>query len=91
MIGFTSFLVMRMWFGKAVEDFNDAVLQGGSSSPALVAQTGNGFVSSYCQFRFCVHSVRLISYRLVVYVAYAFYAVPLVCSLAKLHILSGKA
>jgi hypothetical protein len=45
MTGFTSFLVMRMWFGKAVEDFNDAVLKGGSDSPALVAQTGNGFVS----------------------------------------------
>lgn len=71
MIGFTSFLVIRMWFGKAVEDFNDAILKGGQSAPALVAATSNGFI--------------------MVYVAYAFYAVPLVSSLAKLHVLSGKA
>ncbi|EKM61002.1 uncharacterized protein PHACADRAFT_247290 [Phanerochaete carnosa HHB-10118-sp] len=71
MIGFTSFLVIRMWFGKAVEDFNDAILQGGQSAPALVAATSNGFV--------------------MVYVAYAFYAVPLVSSLSKLHVMSGKA
>ena len=45
MIGFTSFLVIRMWFGKAVEDFNDAILQGGQDAPALVAATSNGFVS----------------------------------------------
>lgn len=45
MIGFTSFLVIRMWFGKAVEDFNDAILQGGQSAPALVAATSNGFAS----------------------------------------------
>ncbi|KIP12002.1 hypothetical protein PHLGIDRAFT_17796 [Phlebiopsis gigantea 11061_1 CR5-6] len=71
MVGFTSFLVIRMWFGKAVEDFNDAILTGGHDSPALVAATSNGFV--------------------MIYVAYAFYAVPLVCSLAKLHVMSGKA
>ncbi|GJE86066.1 hypothetical protein PsYK624_021460 [Phanerochaete sordida] len=71
MIGFTSFLVLRMWFGKAVEDFNDAILKGGQGSPALVAATSNGFI--------------------MIYVAYAFYAVPLVSSLAKLHVMSGKA
>ncbi len=36
-----------MWFGKAVEDFNGAILKGGSSSPQLVANTSNGFVSEY--------------------------------------------
>jgi len=68
MIGLTSFLVIRMWFGKAVDDFNATILKGGSSSPQLVANTGNGFV--------------------MVYVGFAFYAVPLVCSLAKLHVMS---
>ncbi|CAL1695938.1 unnamed protein product [Somion occarium] len=65
-IGLTAFLVIRMWFGKAVEDFNNTILKGGESSPQLVAATSNGFV--------------------MVYVAHAFYAVPLVCALAKLHV-----
>ena len=47
MLGLTSFLVIRMWFGKAVEDFNATILKGGDSSPALVAATSNGFVSAY--------------------------------------------
>lgn len=66
MIGLTSFLVIRMWFGKAVEDFNTSIIEGGSSSPALVAAVSNGFI--------------------MVYVAFAFYAIPLVCSLAKFHV-----
>lgn len=65
-IGLTAFLVIRMWFGKAVEDFNKSILKGGSGAPQLVANTSNGFV--------------------MIYVAHAFYAVPLVCSLAKLHV-----
>lgn len=88
MIGFTSFLVIRMWFGKAVEDFNDAILTGGKDSPALVAATSNGFVSEYVCFR---HMYLPLMSMSVIYVAYAFYAVPLVCSLAKLHVMSGKA
>ncbi|KAJ3479929.1 hypothetical protein NLI96_g8717 [Meripilus lineatus] len=72
MIGLTSFLVLRMWFGKSVEDFNKAILKGGQSSPQLVADLSNGFT--------------------MIYVAYAFYAIPLVSSLAKLHVTStGKA
>jgi len=69
MIGLTSFLVIRMWFGKAVEDFNTTISKEGGSAPALVANTSNGFI--------------------MVYVAYAFYAVPLVAALAKLHVTSG--
>ncbi|KAJ3522092.1 hypothetical protein NM688_g8925 [Phlebia brevispora] len=44
MIGFTSFLVIRMWFGKAVEDFNTAILEEGKDSAQLVAAVGNGFI-----------------------------------------------
>ena len=36
-----------MWFGKAVEDFNGAILKGGTDAPQLVANTSNGFVSKY--------------------------------------------
>ncbi|KDQ63720.1 hypothetical protein JAAARDRAFT_29746 [Jaapia argillacea MUCL 33604] len=66
MIGLTSFLIIRMWFGKAVEDFNQTIIEQGSNAPQLVASTSNGFI--------------------MVYVAYAFYAIPLVCAMSKLHV-----
>ncbi|KAI9455857.1 hypothetical protein F5148DRAFT_1225366 [Russula earlei] len=69
MIGLTSFLVIRMWFGKAVEDFNTAIVDGGDNAPPLIAQISNGFT--------------------MVWVAYAFYGVPLVCTLARLHVTAG--
>ncbi|KAI0757029.1 hypothetical protein C8Q80DRAFT_1131739 [Daedaleopsis nitida] len=70
-IGITSFLVIRMWFGKAVEDFNRSIFKDGSDAPQLIAATSNGFV--------------------MVWVGFAFYAVPVVCSMAKLHVAAGKA
>ncbi|KAH9946647.1 hypothetical protein B0H21DRAFT_883577 [Amylocystis lapponica] len=63
-IGLTSFVVVYMWFGKAVDDFNDDISKE-TDAPALSASTSNGFI--------------------MIWVAYAFYAVPLVSSLAKLH------
>ena len=45
MIGLTSFLVLRMWFGKAVDDFNAAIVQEGKNAPQLIASVSNGFVS----------------------------------------------
>ncbi|KAI0274675.1 hypothetical protein BC834DRAFT_4872 [Gloeopeniophorella convolvens] len=69
MTGLTAFVVIRMWFGKAVEDFNDAISKGGDGAPHLFAQTSNGFT--------------------MVWVAYAFYAVPLICALARLHVTAG--
>ena len=45
LIGITSFLVIRMWFGKAVEDFNRDISEEGSSAPQLIASTSNGFIS----------------------------------------------
>lgn len=44
-LGLTSFLILRMWFGKAVEDFNTTIIEGGSNSPQLLAETSNGFAS----------------------------------------------
>ncbi|KAL5535562.1 hypothetical protein ACEPAF_3656 [Sanghuangporus sanghuang] len=70
MIGLTAFLVIRMWFGKAIDDFNSGIKSLGEDGPALVASTGNGFT--------------------MVWVGYSFLAVPLVCSLAKLHVTAGK-
>jgi len=71
MIGLTAFAIMRMWFGKAVQDFNDFIVSEGHNGPNLIANLGSGFT--------------------MVWVAYAFYAVPLVVSLAKLNIKSIKA
>ena len=45
--GITSFLVIRMWFGKAVEDFDRDITKEGSGAPQLIASTSNGFVSEY--------------------------------------------
>jgi hypothetical protein len=36
-----------MWFGKAVEDFNNAIANGGGNAPHLIAQTSNGFTSAF--------------------------------------------
>ena len=44
--GLTSFLIIRMWFGKAVEDFNNAIVKGGTNAPQLIAQISNGFTSA---------------------------------------------
>jgi len=70
MTGLTSFLIIRMWFGKTIEDFNKSIISGGSGSPQLVADTSNGFTMTW--------------------IAYAFYAVPLVASMAKLQVTTTK-
>ncbi|KAL5534202.1 hypothetical protein ACEPAG_664 [Sanghuangporus baumii] len=47
MIGLTAFLVIRMWFGKAIDDFNSGIKSMGNDGPALVASAGNGFTSTF--------------------------------------------
>ncbi|KAF8814319.1 hypothetical protein BYT27DRAFT_7082486 [Phlegmacium glaucopus] len=71
LIGLTAFLIIRMWFGKAVEDFNASITSQGQQGPKLIASTGNGFT--------------------MVWVAYAFYAVPIITSLTKLNVTKTKA
>ncbi|TFK19189.1 hypothetical protein FA15DRAFT_674653 [Coprinopsis marcescibilis] len=66
MIGLTAFLIVRMWFGKAVKDFNATILEQGAQGPKIIAEIGNGFT--------------------MVYVAYAFYAVPIISSLTKFNV-----
>jgi hypothetical protein len=48
--GLTAFLIIRMWFGKAVDDFNLDIITLGQSGPQLVASIGNGFTSAYSFF-----------------------------------------
>ncbi|KAF8898703.1 hypothetical protein BD779DRAFT_30792 [Infundibulicybe gibba] len=69
-IGLTSFLIVRMWFGKAIQDFNNSIQAQGQQGPKLVASTGNAFT--------------------MVWVAYAFSAVPIIISLAKLNVTASK-
>ncbi|KAJ7597073.1 hypothetical protein C8J56DRAFT_306900 [Mycena floridula] len=64
-IGITAFLVVRMWFGKSVTDFNSTV-QFMGNGPELVANLGNAFT--------------------MVWVAYAFYAMPLIVSMSKMNL-----
>lgn len=66
LIGFTAFLVIRMWYGKTVKDFNASIVAQGETGPQLIAGLGNGFT--------------------MIYVAYAFYAVPIISSLTKLNV-----
>lgn len=70
LIGLTSFLIIRMWFGKAVHDFNNSVEAQGSQGPRLITSVGNGFTMAW--------------------VAYAFYAIPVIISLAKLNVTASK-
>ncbi|KAF8912696.1 hypothetical protein CPB84DRAFT_1833074 [Gymnopilus junonius] len=69
-LGITSFLILRMWFGKAVQDFNNSIAAQGHQGPELIAAIGNAFT--------------------MVWVAYAFYAVPIISSLTKLNVTSAK-
>jgi len=70
LVGITSFLILRMWFGKAADDFNQSIVLEGSSGPQLIAAVGNAFT--------------------MVWVAYAFYGVPVVISMAKLNVKASK-
>lgn len=44
-LGITSFLILRMWFGKAADDFNDSIVLQGSNGPQIIASVGNAFTS----------------------------------------------
>jgi hypothetical protein len=70
LIGLTAFLVLRMWFGKAVQDFNASIEAGGQQAAQLIASEGNAFT--------------------MVWVAYAFHAVPVIISLSKLNVTASK-
>lgn len=47
MVGLTAFLIVRMWFEKAIDDFNKAIIAQGDKGPHLIASAGNGFISAY--------------------------------------------
>lgn len=83
------YLVMRMWLGRAVEDINAQVLNLGKAAPQLHAEVANGFTSTSPPRRRAVTACA--DPRAVIWVAQAFAAVPVVCSLMKLHMSSVPA
>lgn len=50
--GLTANLVLRMWIGKAVDDFNRGITEQGQKGSPIVASVGNGFTSKYLQSLF---------------------------------------
>jgi hypothetical protein len=79
-----------MWFGKTVQDFNTSIQDQGSQGPKLFAETSNAFTSK--SFFVGVFLCRkLLMFPLVVWVAHAFWTVPVMISLTKHHVKSGKA
>jgi len=51
-IGSTAFAGLRMWFGKAVDDFNQSIVEQGDQASLLVASTGNGFTMMFIAYVF---------------------------------------
>lgn len=75
-----------MWFGKAVQDFNASITSQGEQGAKLVANTGNAFTSAlYINDYF-----DEVLTNVVVWVAYAFLAVPIIASLSKLNVMVSK-
>ncbi|KAJ7103496.1 hypothetical protein B0H15DRAFT_812441 [Mycena belliarum] len=52
MIGITSFLILRMWFGKAADDFNNSIALQGTQGPQLIANVGNAFTMVWVAYAF---------------------------------------
>lgn len=77
-----------MYFGKAADDFNMSIQGQGVNGPQLIANTSNAFTSE-SSLKFLVHVWMLIIVP-VVWVGYAFFAVPVVVALTKLHVLATK-
>jgi len=52
LIGMTSYLVLRLWFGKMAVDFNQAIAKQGSDGPQLIATVGNAFTMAWVAHAF---------------------------------------
>jgi len=47
-----------MWFGKAVDDFNESIELEGVNGPRLIAEISNGFTMVWVGYAF--HSIPLV-------------------------------
>jgi hypothetical protein len=46
-MGLCTVIALRIWIGKAVEDFNQDIIDMGKNAPQLVANVQNGFTSKF--------------------------------------------
>jgi len=93
-IGITAFLIVRMWFGKAAQDFNASIsfsVSQNDDAPDLKVVIGNGFTSASLFSLLHYFLAFLTFYEIVIWVAFAFYAAPLIVSLSKLNATFNKA
>lgn len=57
--GLASFLIIRIYFGKAASDFNQSIQGQGTNGPQLIANTSNGFTSKFSLIFSQIKSKRL--------------------------------
>ncbi|CAE6474471.1 unnamed protein product [Rhizoctonia solani] len=56
-MGLCTVIVLRIWTGKAVEDFNQGIIDMGKGAPQLVANIENGFTMMWIAFSFAAPSI----------------------------------
>ncbi|QRV84025.1 hypothetical protein RhiJN_12041 [Ceratobasidium sp. AG-Ba] len=56
-MGLCTLIVLRIWIGKAVEDFNQGIIDMGKGAPKLVAGVQNGFTMMWIAYAFAAPSI----------------------------------
>lgn len=56
-MGLCTVIVLRIWIGKAVEDFNQDIIDMGKGAPQLVASVQNGFTMMWIAYSFAAPSI----------------------------------
>ncbi|KAG8770616.1 hypothetical protein FRC12_004157 [Ceratobasidium sp. 428] len=56
-MGLCTVIVLRIWIGKAVEDFNQGIIDMGKNAPKLVANVQNGFTMMWVAYAFAAPSI----------------------------------
>ncbi|KAF8706916.1 hypothetical protein RHS03_04588, partial [Rhizoctonia solani] len=56
-MGLCTVIALRIWMGKAVEDFNQDIIDMGKGAPKLVANIENGFTMMWIAFSFAAPSI----------------------------------
>lgn len=62
-LGLASFLIIRMYFGKAANDFNQSIQGQGENGPQLIANTSNAFTSELSSIFFIRSRCLSMSYQ----------------------------
>lgn len=56
-MGLCTLIVLRIWVGKAVEDFNQDIIDMGKGAPQLIAGVQNGFTMMWIAYAFAAPSI----------------------------------